>query len=104
MAIYKVCVYRKLLYNLSILWLTDMFLNQLDAFHFKCLRSIANKPTTWGAMQIGIPWVNNEEVRSQLNEILLSDELRLFQLKILGRILRRSDRYPSRIVIFDRFL
>ena len=73
------------------------------SFH-KCLRSIANTPTTWGAMQIGIPRVSNEEARAQLNETLLSDELRLRQLKLLGHILRRPVRHPSRIVTFDRFL
>ena len=104
LAIYKACVVTKLLYNLSTLWLTDTLLNQLDAFHFKCLRSIGNIPMTWGAMQIGIPRVSNEEVRAQLNETLLSDELRLHQLKLLGHILRRPVRHPSRIVTFDRFL
>ena len=99
LAIYKACVVTK-----PTLRLTDTPLNQLDAFHFKCLRSIGNIPTTWGAMQIGIPRVSNEEVRAQLNEILLRDELRLHQLKLLGHILRRPVRHPSRIVTFDRFL
>ena len=94
----------KLLYNLSTLWLTDTQLNQLDAFHVKCLRSIANIPTTWGAMQIGVPRVSNQEVQTLLHESLLSDELRLHQLKLLGHILRRPVRHPSRIVTFDRFL
>ena len=80
------------------------FLNQLDAFHFKCLRSIANIPTTWGAIQIGIPRVSNEAVRAQLDETLPSDELRLHQLKLLAHTLRRPVRRPSGMVTFDKFL
>ena len=102
--IYKSCVVSKLLYNMSTLWLTETQLNSIDAFHYKCLRSIANIPTTWGAMQIGVARTSNEAVRAKLNETLLSDEVRLHQLKLLGHILRRPQDHPARIVSFDRFL
>ena len=68
------------------------------------MRSIANIPTTWGAMQIGVPTVSNQEVQRLLLETRFSDELRLHQLKLLGRILRRPVWHPSRIIAFDRFL
>ena len=55
-------------------------------------------------MQIGIPRVSNSEVQSSLNATLLSDEPRLHQLKLLGHILRRPLRHPSRVACFDRFL
>jgi hypothetical protein len=102
--IYKACVVSKLIYNLSTLWLTDSQLNHVDSFHFRCLRAIANIPTTWGAMQQGITRVSNHEVRMQLRETLLSQEIRLHQLKLLGHILRRPIRHPSRIVSYNRFL
>ena len=102
--IYKACVVSKLLYNFSTLWLTDTHMNSIDTFHYRCLRSIANIPTTWGAMQIGIPRTSNEAVRDMLGETLLSDEVRLHQLKLLGHILRRPQEHPARIVSFDRFL
>ena len=98
--IYKACV-------VSTLWLTETQLHSIDAFHYKCLRSIANIPTTWGAMQIGVARTSNEAVRAKLNEALLSglsDEVRLHQLKLLGHILRRPQDHPARIVSFDRFL
>ena len=81
--IYKACVVSKLIYNLSTLWLTDSQLNHVDSFHFRCLRAIANIPTAWGAMQQGITRVSNHEVRMQLRETLLSQEIRLHQLKLL---------------------
>ena len=102
--IYKACVVSKLLYNLSTIWLTDSQMNQIDSFHYRCLLAIANIPTTWGAMQRGRERTSNEDVRSQLDETLLSDEIRLYQLKLLGHILRRPLRHPSRIVAFNRFL
>ena len=102
--IYKACVVSKLLYNLSTLWLTDSQMNQIDSFHYRCLRAISNIPTTWGAMQQGIERTSNEDVRARLHETLLSDEIRLYQLKLLGHILRRPIRHPSRIVSFNRFL
>ena len=102
--IYKACVVSKLIYNLSTLWLTDSQLNHVDSFHFRCLRAIASIPTTWGAMQQGITRVSNHEVRMQLRETLLSQEIRLHQLKLLGHILRRPIRHPSRIVSYNRFL
>ena len=100
--IYKACAASKLL--MSTLWLTETQLHSIDAFHYKCLRSIANMPTTWGAMQIGVARTSNEAVRAKLNETLLSDEVRLHQLKLLGHILRRPQDHPARIVSFDRFL
>ena len=102
--IYKACVVSKLLYNLSTLWLTDTHMNSIGTFHYRCLRSIANIPTTWGAMQIGIPRTSNEAVRDMLGETLLSDEVRLHQLKLLGHILRRPQEHRARIVSFDPFL
>ena len=99
--IYKACVVSKLLYNLSTLWLTDTHMNSIDTFHYRCLRSIANIPTTWGAMQIGIPRTSNEAVRDMLGETLLSDEVRLHRLKLLGHILRRPQEHSARIVSFD---
>ena len=102
--IYKACVVSKLLYNMSTLRLTETQLHSIDAFHYKCLRSIASMPTTWGAMQIGVARTSNEAVRVKLNETLLSDEVRLHQLKLLGHILRRPQDHPARIVSFDRFL
>ena len=87
---------------MSTLWLMETQLHSIDAFHYKCLRSIANIPTTWGAMQIGVARTSNEAVRAKLNETLLSDEVRLRQLKLLGHILRRP--HSARIVSFDRFL
>ena len=102
--IYKACVVSKLLYNLSTLWLTNTQMDSVDAFHCRCLRSIANIPTTWGAMQQGKARVSNEEVRAQMHETLLSDEIRLHQLQLLGHILRRPIRHPAHIVSFNRFL
>ena len=55
-------------------------------------------------MQIGVARTSNEAVRAKLNETLLSDEVRLHQLKLLGHILRRPQDHPARIVSFDRFL
>ena len=55
-------------------------------------------------MQIGISRTSNEAVRDISGEILLSDEIRLHQLKLLGHILRRPQELPARIVLFDRFL
>ena len=55
-------------------------------------------------MQIGVARTSNEAVRAKLNEALLSDEVRLRQLKLLGHILRRPQDHPARIVSFDRFL
>ena len=102
--IYRACVISKLVYNLSTLWLTESQNNFIDAFHFKCLRSIANIPTTWGAMQIGVERTSNEAVRERLKQTLLSDEIRLNQLQLLGHIIRRPQRHPCRIIAFDRFL
>ena len=53
-------------------------------------------------MQIGR--ASNATVQAQLNETTLSDELRLHQLKLLGHILRRPVRCPSRVISFHRFL
>ena len=102
--IYRSCVVSKLLYNLSTLWLTETQMKQIDSFHYRCLRSIANIPTTWGAMQMGVARTTNESIREMLDETLLSDEVRLHQLKLLGHILRRPQNHPARIVSFDRFL
>lgn len=102
--IYKACIVSKLIYNLSTLWLTDSQLSNLDSFHLRCLRAIANIPTTWGAMQQQITRVSNHEVRMRLGETLMSQEIRLHQLKLLGHILRRPIRHPTRIVSYDRFL
>ena len=79
-------------------------MNSVDSFHYSCLRSIANIPATWGAMQQALARTSNEQVRTQLKETLLSDEIRLNQLQLLGRILRRSQRHPMRIVSYNRFL
>ena len=104
LSVYKACVVAKLIYNLSTLWLTDSQLNTLDSFHFRCLQAIANIPTTWGAMQQNRPRVSNHEVRMRLRETLMSQEIRLHQLKLLGHILRRPIREPARIVSYNRFL
>lgn len=79
--IYKACVVSKLLYNLSTLWHTKSQLASVDAFHFRCLRSIVQIPTTWGATQQGLATTSNKDVRIRLRETLLSDELRLHQLQ-----------------------
>ena len=71
---------------------------------FKCLRSIASIPTTWGAMQIGVERTSNEAVRERLKETLFSNEIRLNQLQLLGHIIRRPQRHPCRIITFNRFL
>ena len=42
--IYKVCIASKLLYNLSTLGLIDVRMNNIDAFHYRRLRSFANIP------------------------------------------------------------
>ena len=102
--IYKACIVSKLLSNLSTLWLTDMHMINIDTFHYRYLRSITNIPTPWGAMQIGISPTSNEAVRDMLGETLLSDEVRFYQLKLLGHISRRPQELPARIVSFDRFL
>ena len=102
--IYRACIVSKLIYNLSTLWLTETQTRQVDSFHYRCLRSIANIPTTWGAMQMGVARTTNEQVRETLQETLLSDEVRLHQLKLLGHILRRPQDHPTRVVSFDRFL
>ena len=99
--IYRACVVSKLLYNLSTPWLTETQMKQIDSFHYRYFRSIANVPTTRGARQMGVARTTNE---SMLDETLLSDEVRLHQLKFLGHILRRPQDRPARIVSFDRFL
>ena len=55
-------------------------------------------------MQIGIDRITNDDVRRQLHEMLRSDDIRLRQLKLMGRILRRPPNHPSRLVTYDRFL
>ena len=79
-------------------------MKHIDSFHYRCWRSIANIPTTWGAMQMGVARTTNESIREMLDETLLSDEVRLHQLKLLGHILRRPQDHPARIVSFDRLL
>ena len=63
--------------NLSTLWLTETQMKHVDSFHYRCLRSIANIPTAWGAMQIGVARTSNEQVRETLRETLLGDDIRL---------------------------
>ena len=65
---------------------------------------IAGIPSTWGATLIGVDRLSNEQVRSHMNVINLSDELRLQQLSLLGHILRRPQNHPARVVTFNRFL
>ena len=92
------------MYNLSTLRLTQTQMKHVDSFHYRCLRSIANIPTTWGAMQIRVARTSNEQVRETFRETLLTDEIRLHQLKLLGHILRRPQDHPARLVSFVRFL
>jgi len=103
-SIYFACVVSKLMYSLCTLCLTDKQQKLLDSFHIRCLRSIAGIPSTWGATLIGIDRLSNEQVRSHMNVINLSDELRLQQLSLLGHILRRPQNHPARVVAFNRFL
>ena len=49
---------------------------------------------------MGVARTTNEQVQ----ETLLSDEVRLHQLKLLGRTLGRPPDHPARIVLFNRFL
>lgn len=102
--IYYACVVSKLTYSMSTLWLTEKHNRMLDAFHMKCLRSIAGIPTTWGAMVIGCERIPNDQVRSQLGVLYLSDEVKLQQLSLLGHVLRRPLTHPARVLSFDRFL
>ena len=55
-------------------------------------------------MQQNRPRVSNHEVCMRLRITLMSQEIRLHQLKLLGRILRRPIREPARIVSYNRFL
>ena len=100
--IYRACMVSKLLYNFSTLWLTETQMKQIDSFHYRCLRSIANTPTTWVPCKWA--WTTNQSIREMFDETLLSDEVRLHQLKLLGHILRRPQDHQARIVSFDRFL
>ena len=100
----RACVVSKLLYNLSTLWLTETKIKRIDSFHYRCLRSIANIHTTLGAMQMGVARTTNESIREMLDETLLSDEVRLHQLKLLGHTFRKPLDHPARIVSFDSLL
>ena len=79
--IYKICNISKLLYN---------------NFHY---HSIINISTIWEAMQIGIPHTSNEAVRDMLGEMLLSDEIRLYQLNSLELTLRQPQEHLARIPV-----
>ena len=86
---YYACVISKLMYSLCTLCLTENQIRLLDSFHIRCLRSIAGIPSTWGATLLGVERLSNERVRCQMNDLTLSDELRLQQMSLLGHILRR---------------
>ena len=100
--IYCACVVSKLTYSMSTMWLTEKQNEMLDAFHMKCLRSIAGIPSTWGAMVIGSKRICNEQVRSQMGVLYLSDEVKIQQLSLLGHVLRRPLNHPARVLCFDR--
>ena len=102
--IYYACIVSKLSYGFCTVWLTEKQNHLLDSFHIRCLRSIAGIPSTWGATVTGQDRTPNEEVRSHLGMLYLSDELKLQQLQLLGHVLRRPTNHPARVLCFDRFL
>ena len=84
-AIYKACVFQKLLYCLDTSWLTAAAGRKLDGFHARCLRKICKVEHSY------VSRLSYAEVLAEAGEQPLTATLRYRQLKIFGRITLMPD-------------